>query len=129
MTLSEQLRKLNPGCDDCPQPCWRREERRVEPTDLLDFCDECDVRKQLEFYEESAKFELERRFPEGCEWSFESLSSDVTRVQRVDRSVRGKGYPRGVDQLTLACLDILRREEWRPVRIARWEADQKTPRE
>ncbi len=92
---------------------------------MPDFCSECDVRRQLEFFEASARGELERRFPDGCEWGFDALSADVARVQRIDRSVRGKGYPKNCDALTGRLLDILRGEEWRPVRIARWQADQK----
>lgn len=125
MTLQEQLRKLNPSFDDCPAPCAIRYEEGEQPTDLPDLCERCDVRAQIGFYEAHAREEIERRFPEGCEWSFQTLEADVTRVQRIDRQVRGKGYPRGCDELTARLLDIMRREEYRPLRIMRWESEQK----
>lgn len=125
VNLQEQLRKLHPANDDCPSPCRFRYEERQQPTDLPDFCQQCEVRKQIEFYEEAFELEVARRFPEGIRWSFDSLSADVVRVKRIDKQLRGKGYPRGCDLLTAQLLDILRSEDYRPLRIMRWEADQK----
>jgi hypothetical protein len=83
----------------------------------------------LKFFEESARAELRRRFPDGCAWTFETLSADVARVQRIDKDVRGKGYPRKCGELEARLLDILRSEEYRPLRIMRWEDAQKRERE
>ena len=58
-------------------------------------------------------------------WSFGSLYDDVLHVMRVNRELRGKGYPAGCDVLTARCLDILRREQNRPDRIEAWEWKQK----
>jgi hypothetical protein len=124
VTYQEQLRKLNPGYDDCPSPCFQKQDIG-ESVDLPDLCETCDVRIQFRFFEGAAREEINRRFPGGCEWSFDSLYEDVMRVMRIDAGLKGKGYPRGCDALTAACLRIWRREEWRPLRIARWERAQK----
>ena len=81
----------------------------------------------MRFFEESARAEIERRFPDGCEWDFDHLSADVARVQRIDKRMKGKGYPRNCDELTATLLDILRAEEYRPTRIYYWELAQKKP--
>jgi hypothetical protein len=123
--LQEQLRKLHPSFDDCPAPCSKRYEEGERETDLPDFCEGCEVRTQLGFYEESARAELERRFPDGCEWTFETLSADVRRVRKLDQSVRGRGYPKRCTELEAQLLDILRSEEQRPTRIFYWQLAQK----
>jgi hypothetical protein len=125
VNLQEQLRKLAPQFDDCSSPCARLYEEGARDTDLESLCETCDVRYQLKFFEESARNELARRFPDGCPWTFETLSDDVLSVQKLNKQVRGRGYPRGCTELEARLLDILRSEEWRPVRIMRWEAEQK----
>ena len=125
VTLEEQLRAIHPANDDCPSPCRLRYEERITPTDLPDFCQQCEVRKQIFFFEQAFVAEVELRFPEGLQWSLDDLTRDVQRVRRIDRRQRGRGYPRGCDELTAQLLEIIRSEDYRPVRIMRWEADQK----
>jgi hypothetical protein len=116
------LRQLEPRFDDCPEPCARSEDDQ----DLPDFCNECEVRAQWNFFRQEFDEQIARRFAgEKIGWSFDSLYADVNRIRRVDASVRGKGYPRGCDVLTARCLDLWRSEEWRPSRIKLWELDQK----
>ncbi|HLM58174.1 MAG TPA: hypothetical protein VK422_18875 [Pyrinomonadaceae bacterium] len=124
VNLQEFLRGLHPAFDDCPAPCARTidDER---PADLPDFCGECEVRRQLDFFERSARRELGRRFREGeCEWSFASLWGDVQRVMKLARSARRGQYPRGVTALEARCIDLVRREELRPERVRAWERRQ-----
>jgi hypothetical protein len=129
VNLQTQISKLNPGFWDCPEPCSSLYEDGEARCDLPDFCSSCEVRKQLEFFEGAARHEISRRFPDGCEFSFDRLSSDVARVQRIDKRMKGKGYPRNCDELTATLLDILRAEEYRPTRIHYWELAQKKPRD
>lgn len=98
-----------------------------ETVDLSDLCETCDVRMQFKFFESAARHELNLHFSDGFEWSFDSLYNDVVRVMRVDSQMRGKGYPKGCDALTAQCLKIWRSEEWRPLRISRWERAQTRP--
>lgn len=128
VTLEEQLRKLNPANDDCPSPCRIRYEERTTPTDLVDFCEQCEVRKQIGFFEQAFVAEVELRFPEGLQWSLDTLTRDVQRVRRIDRKLRGKGYPRNCDEFTAQLLEIVRAEDLRPVRIMRWESEQRARR-
>lgn len=125
VNLREFLAKLHPSFDDCPEPCARTfdDER---PVDLPDYCAECEVRAQLQFFEESARRELRRRFSEGeCGWSFEELEADVLEAMRLARGLRRGAYPRGCDALTARVIDIIRREERRPKRARAWELQQK----
>jgi len=76
--------------------------------------------------QESFAQEVERRCgDEGIAWTFDTLYRDVNRVLRIDAELGGEGYPKDCDVLLAACLDILRREEYRPVRISQWEAEQR----
>jgi len=69
---------------------------------------------------------MARRFGEEApKWSFETLYADVNRIMNIDAGLRGEGYPQGCDVLLAACLNVVRREEYRPVRISRWEAEQR----
>jgi len=122
----DQLRKLQPDFDDCPEPCAQKRAEADEIVYMPDFCATCEVRKQFDFFRDGLAAELKQHFA-GVQlgWSLNSLVSDVTRVRRVDRELRGKGYPKHCDALTAECLDILRAEELRPLRIARWELDQR----
>lgn len=125
MIYHERLRKLRPDFDDCPEPCAQAEEQG-ETIYLPDFCATCEVKKQFDFFRAGLESELEKHFAGAeIEFSFQSLVADVNRVRRMDRAVRGKGYPRGADALTVDCLDLLRNEEYRPSRIARWEFEQR----
>lgn len=124
VNLQEQLRKLHPSFDDCPSPCARRYEQGEQPTDLPDFCDLCDVRKQIGFFEQAFHAEMIKRSQDGSRWSFDFLSQAVAKVRRIDAELDGSGYPPGCDALTAQLLDIFRSEEMRPLRIARWKADQ-----
>jgi hypothetical protein len=84
------------------------------------------VRKQFGYFRDGLESDLRKHFDgEEIPWSFQSLVSDVNRVRRIDRELRGEGYPEQADALTVKCLDILRSEELRPLRIARWELDQR----
>lgn len=125
VSLQVFLGQLHPSYDDCPGPCALTidDER---PLDLPDYCAECDVRRQLDFFEEAARDELRRRFRPGeCQWSFEGLSADVFEAMRRARGLRRGAYPRGCDALTARLLDVLRREQDRPRRVADWEWWQK----
>lgn len=125
VTYLEHLRKLQPNFDDCPEPCAQAEERD-ETVYLPDYCATCEVRMQFSFFRAGLESDLRRHFAgEEIPWSFQSLVSDVNRVRRIDRELRGEGYLEQADALTVKCLDILRSEELRPLRIARWELDQK----
>jgi hypothetical protein len=124
VVYQEQLQKLNPGFDDCPEPCFQQQDEGCT-VDLSDLCETCEVRIQFRFFAEAARHELSLHFPGGCEWSFDSLYADVVKVMRIDGQLKGKGFPRDCDALTAAALRIWRSEEWRPMRIARWERAQK----
>ncbi len=96
------------------------------PRDLPRYCDECDAKRQLDFFEEAAKNELRRRFEEGeCEWSFDELYSDVSYAMRVGAKTNGRTYPRGCSARLARVIDIARHEERRPERIRLWELEQK----
>jgi hypothetical protein len=98
-----------------------------ETVDLLDLCEPCEVRIQFNYFTEAAQDELALRFPaEPPAWSFASLYDDVVYLMKLDRVLRGRGYPRGCDVLTARCLDVLRREQNRPRRIELWEMKQRT---
>ncbi|MET0646972.1 MAG: hypothetical protein ABW208_10155 [Pyrinomonadaceae bacterium] len=118
------LAKLHPSFDDCPGPCARTADDE-RPHDLADFCAECDVRRQLDFFERGAKGELRRRFDEGELPDFDELFADVMHVQRLARSARRGRYPRGCSALEARLIDIWRKEERRPERIAAWERAQR----
>lgn len=123
MAHRQQLDKLEPGFDDCPSPCkFAEDEGRT--VDLPDLCGACEVRTQFGFFREAVEQDIARRFPDGCAWSFELLYAEAARLTRVAARTGESSYPAGCDALTAACLDILRREEMRPQRIARWEAMQ-----
>lgn len=120
VTYQQQLRKLQPDFDDCPEPCQKDQK------DLPEWCQGCEVKQQWEFFREGFERAIEKRFEgEACGWTFEQLYSDLRKVQKADRDVKGKGYPRGCDVLKARCLDILRSEEYRPRRIQNWELEQK----
>lgn len=128
VNLQEFLSKLHPSFDDCPELCSRSEDGG-EPKDLPDFCAECDVSKQLQFFTESAAASLARRFSEGeCVWTLAELESDVYEAMRLAHSVRRGAYPRGCDTVKARLIDIVRREEHRPERIRIWELNQKASR-
>ncbi len=111
-----QLRAAHPRFDDCPEPCAERD------TDLPDFCAECEVRLQWDYFTESYAAEVEHRFQgQPLPWSFDSLYRDVLRIMGLD----GKRAQRGATALETRCLAIVRSEIYRPLRIARWEQEQK----
>lgn len=125
VTFRHFLQKLEPRFDDCPSPCALSEAEEDRP----DFCKECEVAKQFEFFQESFEAQIERRFNgESLQWSFQSLYADVGRVMKIDRALEGKGYPKGCSALTAKLLDILRVEEFRPKRIEIYELEQKLKR-
>jgi hypothetical protein len=125
VSLQGFLAKLHPSFDDCPGPCARTADDE-RPRDLPDFCAECDVRRQFDFFERSARAELRRRFDEhGGLPDFEELFADVMHVQRLARRARRGRHPRGCSALEAACIDTWRKEERRPERIAAWERAQK----
>jgi hypothetical protein len=119
------LSDLTPDFDDCPAPCkFARDEGRT--IDLPDLCEPCEVRIQFNFFTEAARAELALRFgDEPQAWSFASLYDDVLYLMKLDRQLRGKGYPRGCGALRARALDVLRREQNRPRRIDLWELKQK----
>jgi len=93
---------------------------------LPDLCSTCEVRIQFDYFKESFEQELSRRTGgERLEWSFASLYADLGRVLRINAELGGEGDPQNSDALTVACLNIWRNEQNRPLRIAQWEADQK----
>lgn len=122
MTFHEYLRKLHPDFDDCPNPCAKSREVG-KPTDLPNFCDVCEVRTQEKFFREAFERTIAEREIEN-EWMFETLYADVAQTMNLNARVR-RGFPRNCSALQAACLSIVRREEYRPLRIARWQADQK----
>jgi hypothetical protein len=127
VTYHEQLLKLQPDFDDCPEPCAQAYERE-ESVDLPDLCATCEVRKQFEFFQREFEREWQKRFKgQKPAWSFDELFVDVNRVWRIDRELNGQGYPKACDVLTALCLDLWRSEQWRPERIAQWERAQKKP--
>ena len=106
-------------------------EDEGETIDLPDLCSRCEVRKQFNFFVDATNQDLARRFEgERLAWSFESLYDDALRLMKLDRRLKGRGYPRGCTALEARCLDILRREQNRPRRIELWELKQraKNPR-
>jgi len=128
VNLQTFLRKLHPAFDDCPNPCALTVDED-RPRDLRDYCQTCEVRQQLDFYEGAAKAELARRFEPGeCAWTFAELDHGVTQVMGVAARQR-RGYPRGCSAIEARCLDTVRREQQRPARIADWEASQKVHRD
>lgn len=124
VSLQGFLGKLHPSFDDCPAPCARTADDD-RPRDLPDFCAECDVRRQLDFFEREARAELLRRFEAAEAPDFEDLFADVMHVSRLARRARRGHYPRGCSATEAACIDIWRKEERRPERIASWERAQK----
>ncbi len=114
------LRRLSPAYDDCPEPCALTER------DRRGMCDQCDVAKQWEFFEQSFAEQINLRF-EGrrIEWTFDTLYADCLRLMNFDAKLNGKGYPKDCTVTTARALDIWRREQFRPTRIARWELEQK----
>jgi len=114
-----------PDFDDCPAPCKLARDAG-ETVDLPDLCGTCEVRKQFHYFKEATKTELALRFKdEACPWSFESLYDDVLYLMKLDRRLKGQGYPEGCDALRARCLDIFRREQHRPQRIEVWEMKQR----
>jgi hypothetical protein len=125
VNLQECLSSLHPSFDDCPSPCALTADDE-RPQDLSDFCDRCEVRDQLAFFEQSARRELSRRFRKGeCEWSFDQLHDEVLRVMSLARTARRGAYPRGIDVLTARLIDLVRKEGRRPERIRVWELSRK----
>jgi hypothetical protein len=123
VTLQGLLPTLHPSYDDCPTPCALTAEDE-RPRDLPAYCGQCDVAKQLEFFESAARHELARRFEEGeCLWSFEQLERDVFEAMRLARLF--DHYPPDVEALTARAIDVVRREQGRPDRVRAWERAQK----
>lgn len=119
----EQLRRLHPRFDSCPEPCAETGEERS------DNCDSCEVRMQWEQFKESFDEQFKEQFGEGAGWKFDELYRDVLHAMSNDTERRGRGYPRGCSALLARCIDIVRAEKFRPVRAERWEAERQRERD
>lgn|GEM_PF-6986411 len=126
VTFQGFLSKLHPSFDDCPSPCARTVDDE-RPKDLPDYCAQCEVRRQLDYFERGARRELERRFSEGeCPKSFEGLTGDVLRLMALAGKYKRGRLPPGADALMARALDIVRAESRRPERVSAWERAQRT---
>ncbi len=120
MELDRQRSEINPAYDECPVVC----ERDRKP--LNDFCRECEVRPLWEEFEQGAREDLDDYYreqeAESREWSFETLLTDVRRLQRIDATLDGKGYPARCTELVAQSLDVVRFARGREERERDWEA-------
>lgn len=113
------LRKENPRFDDCPAPCAESEK------DESDFCRVCPIAAAWSEFRESFNEQVCERLPGiKSEWSFEKLYLETVKVLKVDSRLEGRGYPSDSSALLARCLDIVRAEQYRIERIAKWERDQ-----
>jgi len=118
----EQLRRLRPDFDDCPEPC--AETNR----DVKDFCAGCEVAAQWREFKDGFHAEIKRRELGLGVWSFTTLYRDVIEVMSTNARTRRNTLPRGCSALQAACLGIVRNEIYRPLRVARWEQQQRIER-
>ncbi|MCP9496081.1 MAG: hypothetical protein MSG64_16660 [Pyrinomonadaceae bacterium MAG19_C2-C3] len=111
---------MNPSFDDCPAVCALALERDGVTVDRPDFCSECEVRRQWEFFRDAVIDDLQQR---KLTYDFDSLYADCARVLQEDGRLRGRGYSRSASVLEVRLLSIVRDERARPERVRLWNLE------